>query len=138
MANAKAKAAGRAQKQDPEQQLRAGLARAMMRAYGMSQEDAAEVAGTVADQFAGKEEVNDDTIAADLRSLFYTLEAKRLMSFRRIEYDNEEGEKRRAFFWKLRAEVVQQLALPDAEPTNEDVYHALPAECWRRETAAKA
>lgn len=110
------------------------LATAMQRAFGMAPDDALAVAGIVVERFAGVTEVNDDTIDSEVRSLFYTLEAKRLLSFRRSEYDNENGEKRRAFHWRIRNEVVEELNAPDV-PQNEDVYASLPAECWRRETA---
>ncbi|HEV8359753.1 MAG TPA: hypothetical protein VGR28_04775 [Candidatus Thermoplasmatota archaeon] len=112
------------------------LASAMQRAFEMAPDDALSVAGIVVEHFAGVAEVNDDTIDAELRSLFYTLEAKRILSFRREEYDNEAGEKRRAFWWRIRAEVVAELSAPATLPRDEDVYAQLPAECWRREAAA--
>lgn len=108
---------------------------ALQRAFGMAPEDAAAVAGIVAERFAGQHEVSDETIDAEVRSLFYTLESRRLLSFRRVEYDNEAGEKRRAFYWRLRTDVVEELCAP-AIPIDEDVYAQLPAECWRREAAA--
>jgi hypothetical protein len=110
----------------------------MVRAFDMSAEDAAEVAEIVVAQFEGKAEVNDEHVSADLRSLFYTLESRRIMSFRREEYTNDEGQTRRAFHWRLRIEVVEELAAPVTQPTNEDIYHALPAECWARAEKAKA
>jgi len=122
----------------PSTDMSDDLARAMVRAFDMSAEDAAQVAGIVVEQFEGKTEVNDDGLAADLRSLFYTLESRRIMSFRREEYENAEGQKRRAFHWRLRPEVVLELAAPPAQPTNEDIYHALPAECWTRAEKLKA
>lgn len=130
---AKSKAATkRATRTVPTTDLRGALARALARAFSMSEEDAAEVAGIVAGQFEGRAEVDDEQVSAELRSLFYTLEARRIMSFRREEYENAEGQKRRAFHWRLRPEVVVELAAPAAQPANEDVYHALPAECWTR------
>jgi hypothetical protein len=120
------------------ERLAEDLAKAMVRSFGMTDEDAGAVAAIVVEQFTNRAEVNDETIAADLRSLFYTLEAKRIMSFRREEYDNDEGQKRRAFYWRLRAEVVEQMAAPEPTPTNEDVYHQLPAECWTRGARAEA
>jgi len=112
------------------------LSAAMVRTFDMSEEDAAQVAAIVAETFADKAEVNDEGLASDLRSLFYTLESRRLMSFRREEYDNEEGQKRRAFHWRLRLDVVAELAVPSTQPTNEDVYHSLPADVWSRATTA--
>ena len=108
------------------------LAVALERAFGMTAEDAQAVAAIVQERFAGVEEVDDEKIEADVRSLFYTLEAKRLLSFRRSEYENDAGEKRRAFFWRIRIEVVRDLSAPIPVPANEDVYAQLPAECWRR------
>jgi hypothetical protein len=137
MTSTMARAARKAGKQDVELLLDE-LAAAMTRAFDMSEEDAAEVAAIVAERFADRDEVNDEGLPADLRSLFYTLESRRLMTFRREEYENEEGQKRRAFYWRLRPEVVHEFAVPSAQPTNEDIYHSLPAECWSRTGKAEA
>jgi hypothetical protein len=112
------------------------LEMALQRAFGMTNEDASAVAEIVAERFEGVREVNDETIDSEVRSLFYTLESRRLLSFRREEYDNEAGEKRRAFWWRLRTDVVAELCAPEQSMGDEDVYAQLPAECWRREAAA--
>lgn len=125
-------AASRGSKAKAQPSIQDALVLALERAFGMSTDDAQAVADIVQERFAGSDEVNDEAIEADVRSLFYTLEAKRLLSFRRSEYDNEAGEKRRAFFWRIRVEVVRDLSAPTPLPRNEDVYAQLPAECWRR------
>ena len=111
------------------------LASALQRAFEMAPEDALATASTVADCFGEQHEVNDETIPSEVRSLFYTLESKRLLSFRRIEYDTPEGQKRRAFFWRLRPETVAELTAAPESPLDEDVYAALPSECWARAKA---
>lgn len=112
------------------------LTLALERAFGMTADDAASVAVTVAERFVGADEVNDETIDAEVRSLFYTLEGRRILSFRREEYENAEGQKRRAFWWRIRREVVAELSAPPAGGDDTDIYAMLPAECWRRPAAA--
>lgn len=111
------------------------LTLALERAFDMAPEDATAVAETVAGHFDGRREVRDDDIAADVRSLFYTLEARRILSFRREEYETDDGQKRRAFWWRLRGDEVARLCAPAARARDEDVYTSLPAECWRRAMA---
>lgn len=120
------------------QRLRAAaarLARALERAFGMAPEDAFVVAEIVARCFEGRDEVNDEALDAEVRSLFYTLEARRILSFRREEYDNDDGVRRRAFWWRVRPEVVAELGAACAQGGEDDVYASLPPECWRRATA---
>lgn len=108
------------------------LAFALARKFDMLPEDAQEVARIVDDTFGTETEVNDDNLDPETRSIFYTLEAKRLLSFRREEYEWETGEKRRAFFWRFREEEVERA---DDEPEPEmadDIYATLPADVWRR------
>jgi len=67
------------------------------------------------------DEVDDETLDADLRSVFYTLEAKRMLSFRRVEYTREDGDKRRAFYWKLRAEGLHETVSVPVQDMDGDV-----------------
>lgn len=115
-----------------EDTQQAALTVALERAFQMTPEDAMSVAEVVVEHFAGQREVNDETIDAEVRSLFYTLEGRRILAFRREEYENAEGQKRRAFYWRIRPEVVAELAQPTPEPSDADVYAQLPAECWSR------
>lgn len=108
------------------------LIHALERAFEMEPEDARELADVVLERFQAAEEVDDETLDADVRSVFYTLEAKRMLSFRRVEYTREDGDRRRAFYWKLREEALDA---PTADrPGDErevDVYASLPATAWR-------
>ncbi|HVL86874.1 MAG TPA: hypothetical protein VM681_02535 [Candidatus Thermoplasmatota archaeon] len=109
------------------------LAAALERKFDMAQEDATEVARIVDETFGTDAEVNDDNLDPETRSIFYTLEAKRLLSFRREEYEWETGEKRRAFYWRVRHEELNRMASEDdGHPANETVYDSLPAQVWRR------
>lgn len=110
----------------------AALTIALERVFQMTPEDAHAVAEVVANCFDSKAEVNDEHIDAEVRSLFYTLEGRRILAFRREEYENAEGQKRRAFYWRIRPEVVAELASTTPEPGEGDVYAQLPAECWQR------
>lgn len=109
---------------------RDALMGALERAFAMEPEDAAEIADVVLERFAATEEVDDETLDAEVRSVFYTLEAKRLLSFRRAEFTREDGDRRRAFFWKLRAEALEAPQAVHVPVEDMDVYASLPASAW--------
>lgn len=126
-------------KLDPVDEALLGLTTALQRAFQMTEEDAASVADTIQGCFAGAVEVNDEAIDAQVRSLFYTLEGRRILCFRREDYETAEGQKRRGFWWRIRPEVVAELAAPTPLNEDVDVYASLPTECWtRRDVAAEA
>jgi transcription initiation factor IIE alpha subunit len=104
--------------------------KALCRAFEMKRDDATEIVDAVLERFATGEEVDDETLDADLRSVFYTLESKRMVSFRRVEYTREDGDKRRAFYWKLRVESLLHEVPVQHEPEDADVYASLPANAW--------
>lgn len=109
---------------------RDALARALGERFGMSDEDAVETATVVAQQFGEQDEVNDETLDPSVRSIFYTLEAKKILSFRREEYVWENGEKRRGFWWRLRDEELTQMTTVPVEAAEDDVYATLPKSVW--------
>lgn len=106
------------------------LREALVRNFDMTPEDASEIAEVVLERFASGREVDDDTLDPDIRSVFYTLESKRMLSFRRIEYVREDGDRRRGFLWRLRPDAFEGRPLPVHE-LEEDVYAALPPAAWR-------
>lgn len=108
---------------------RVPFSEALARAFEMKADEAEEVADAVLERFAEAAEVDDETLDADLRSVFYTLEAKRMLSFRRVEYTREDGDKRRAFYWKLRLENLEQRR-ETVVPIEADVYADIPADAW--------
>ncbi len=117
---------------DPEA-LREFLVEALKDRFSMDDDDAVVVASIVVDQFESDEEVNDETLAPEVRSIFYTLEAKKLLSFRREEYSIETGERRRAFFWRVRDDELVKIAKLAGElPDNANVYDELPGSAWSR------
>ncbi|HUR67887.1 MAG TPA: hypothetical protein VM370_01470 [Candidatus Thermoplasmatota archaeon] len=110
---------------------REALTGALERAFEMEHVDAEEIADVVLDRFTGVDEVDDETLDAEVRSVFYTLEGKRLLSFRRTEYTREDGDHRRAFYWRLRIEALAP-PMPEAGGYEDaDVYATLPANAWR-------
>lgn len=107
------------------------LSQALERAFEMAPEDARELADVVLERFSAADEVDDETLDAEVRSVFYTLETKRMLSFRRVEYTREDGDRRRAFYWKLREDALDEADQADAKETEIDVYASLPAAAWR-------
>lgn len=104
---------------------------ALERTFEMPHDDAAEIAEAVLERFEEADEVDDESLDADLRSVFYTLEAKRMLSFRRVEYTREDGDRRRAFFWKLRLDALADAPAPEDPAARDlDVYASLPADAW--------
>ncbi|MHB8605141.1 MAG: hypothetical protein ACYDCK_07760 [Thermoplasmatota archaeon] len=114
----------------------ASLERALARAFGMDLEDAAAVSDVIGEVFRDEAEVPDETLDAEVRSLFYTLEAKKLLAFRREDRVWETGERRRAFYWRVRDAEIRRLAEPVAGIAADfDPYAALPASAWQRRNA---
>ncbi|MGQ0536490.1 MAG: hypothetical protein ACT4PT_10505 [Methanobacteriota archaeon] len=112
------------------------LADALRRLFDMEAADAEEIAGTIASQFEAGTEVRDDQLSADLRMIFYTLESKRLLAVRREEFDEESGEMRRVFHWRMKPEEIERAANVQATSVEPDVYDRLPASAWARTSAA--
>lgn len=104
---------------------------ALERTFEMAPDEARELADVVLERFAAAEEVDDSTLDAELRSVFYTLEAKKMLSFRRVEYTREDGDKRRAFFWKIRPEGLAESVNVPVHDMDADVYATLPSTAWR-------
>ena len=109
---------------------------ALVRAFDMERGDAQEIADAVLERFQSGDEVDDETLDADLRSVFYTLEGKHMLSFRRVEYTRKDGDMRRSFYWKLRSDgLVREIPI-DTGASDVDVYAALPAAAWRHTAGA--
>ena len=109
---------------------RDALTGALEHAFGMEHGDALEIADVVLERFVDVEEVDDETLDAEVRSVFYTLEAKRLLAFRRTEYTREDGDHRRAFYWRLRVEALTPQVPAAGRYDESDVYASLPASAW--------
>lgn len=103
---------------------------ALERAFEMEPDDAQEIADVVLETFHERDEVDDETLDADIRSVFYTLESKRMLSFRRVELTRETGEKRRAFYWRLRHEAFDTPVRVPVRQEEQDVYAMLPSSAW--------
>lgn len=120
--------------QTTQHDLVGSLASALERDIGMESDDANEIAGFVAGAFHGATEVEDGLLSPDLRSIFYTLEGHRLVTFRREERTDEVGQVRRVFYWQLRWENIEAHAKggkPAAAP-KDTVYDKLPVDAWMR------
>ncbi len=109
---------------------------ALTRAFNMEDDDARATAEVILEAFQGSEELADDEVPSDLRSIFYTLEAKKLMSFRREDCVREDGAKRRAFFWRMREEELSSAVDATEFQAEDDVYADLPMEAWSRPGAS--
>lgn len=107
------------------------FAAALERVFDMEPADARELGEVVLAQFETHAEVPDDVLDSELRSVFYTLESKRMLSFRRVEFTREEGDRRRAFYWRLRTEELPSVGREVPIERGEDVYAELPADAWR-------
>lgn len=104
--------------------------------FEMDREDARRVSGLVIDQFGAKDEVLDDEIPNDVRSVFYTLESERILTFRRIEYEGEDGMTKRGFFWRFHPDRAVGDDTADGEGDSESIYDDLPEDVWSRSAAA--
>jgi hypothetical protein len=112
------------------------LEHALSRIFNMMREDAEATAKVVETAFKGEDEVNDEDLDKDVRSLFYALEKESLLQVRRTEYKFD-GQVRRAYFWRLNR--LEKLGLDEFGPviSKDDieatkVYRQLPQEIWAR------
>lgn len=114
------------------------LTQALKNTLGMQAGDASEVAQLVLLSFNGDEELHDDELTTDLRSMFYTIEEQKLLDFRREEYKNDEGHLRRAFYWTIRWDNVEEAAehVQSSTGPSDSVYDELPQDAWSRATLA--
>lgn len=103
-------------------------------AMDMDEADAEAIASQVMDVFDGSDEVDDETLNPQVRSIFYTLEAKRILTFRRIEYKDEDGRTLRGFYWRLNPQF--EIADRESEGERGTVYESLPSTAWQREQTA--
>ena len=108
---------------------RQALQSAVMDRLGMSQDDAKELVKTISKLFQGAEEIADETLEPQTRSIFYDLEAIRVLGHRR-----EVGKEihKRFFFWHIRWDNLQVKAKKPAG--EDDVYAKLPASAWAHGT----
>lgn len=109
---------------------------ALRRVFNMMKEDAQATADVVETVFQGEEEVNDEDLDKEIRSLFYSLEKENLLQVRRTEYKLD-GQVRRAYFWSLGD--LGDLSMDDFGPViareeleTHKVYQQLPEEMWNR------
>lgn len=117
------------------EERRVALAESLREKFDMSADDADAIAATLAEVFGAELEVNDESLDPSIRSIFYTLEAKKLLTFRRFEYTIETGERRRGFAWRIREEALLATATEVPVETEEDVYANLPRDVWARQHA---
>jgi len=108
----------------------AQLRRVLIHKFDMHDDDASELTDLLIDAFANQAEVNDEMIDSAMRSVFYTLEARKILCFRRIEYEGDEGQRLRGFFWRLRAEAFDVCEEAVVEQAEFDVYATLPGDAW--------
>lgn len=118
-------------------EFQALLADALEREMEMEADDARNIAGHVLAAFGDVEELDDREIDSDLRSVFYELEEHKLLAFRRETYRNEDGHKRRAFYWTIRWDEVEPDEAEDATAGEDEdtVYEELPNNAWSRGAA---
>lgn len=116
----------------------------LCRSLDMDPEDAKMICGLVLDHFGEKDEVLDDELPNEVRSVFYTLEKKRILTFRRIEYEDEDGRTLRGFFWRFHSDWQPpedgEIDTSDMDAVLDQehgaVYEQLPEDCWTREAAS--
>ena len=113
-----------------DDEKRAALVQVLEERFDMAPEDAQEIANVVIEQFGEGAEANDEQLDPSVRSIFYTLEAKKILSFRREEYTTEAGEKRRGFWWRVREGELTKVTTLVPEGPEEDVYATLPKDAW--------
>lgn len=109
--------------------------------FDMPWDDAVDLAKQLGELFNGRREIDDEELSKDLRSMFYALQAKELLTTRREEFKSPEGKTLRAFYWTIDEETLEsiheEMTQSHVERATEDddseVYEALPEEAWARQ-----
>ena len=109
------------------------FAGALVNAFDMGGEEARETTEVVATAFGGNLEVDDGLLDHPVRSLFYLLETKGFLTFRKVEENTADRGLWRTFFWRVNWKKIRngQATVIPVKP-EEDVYSALPKSVWRR------
>ena len=113
-----------------DEEKRRALVLVLEERFDMAPEDAAEIASVVIEQFGDAAEADDEQLDPSVRSIFYTLEAKKILTFRREEYTTDNGERRRGFWWRVREGELTKVTTLIPEAPEEDVYASLPKDAW--------
>jgi len=104
--------------------------RALKNGFDMSSEDAEALAKTITKAFRGRKEVEDMSLDKHVRSLFYELHMKNLLSLRREEV-KENGKYIRKFYWSFNMDGIRGGAkrkLIEEEPYA--IYDKIPRDAW--------
>ncbi len=116
----------------PQERI-SSLSYALEHTFDMHEDDAQAIAQVVAEVFGRASEVDDDTLDPEVRSIFYTLEAKKLLTFRRETYQSENGQTLRAYYWRVRDDEIKRVADAASEDQQEPgIYDQLPQDAWAR------
>ncbi len=109
------------------------LARLLRDKVRMMRDDALAVAHVVEEAFRGEDELNDEFLDSELRSMFYQLQDEGVMDIRRTEYKLD-GRDRRAYFWRLREDEVVPMRGHGVLPRDHTsrIYHRLEDQAWAR------
>lgn len=104
---------------------------ALVERLGMKPDETTEIVEAVADAFGGADEIYDGNLDPTIRSVFYTLESKRILTFRKEITTGVHGEELRTFFWRVRWDELSNGNAVSANPPLEaDVYSRLPSTAW--------
>jgi len=104
--------------------------RALKNGFDMTSEDAEALAKTINKAFHGRKEVEDMRLDKHVRSLFYELHQKNLLSLRRDEV-KENGKNVRKFYWSFNSDGIREGSkrkfISEAPYA---IYEKIPRDAW--------
>lgn len=114
------------------------LSMAIANRIGLPEEEAERDASFVMDIFGFDDRVIDNVLEPEDRQLFYILEEEGMLTTEREETTLYDGREWRTHYWLFKKGAIKGMSdqeaarrrLKRANPSEEDVYHALPDDLW--------
>lgn len=113
------------------------LSRAIMNRIGVTREIAEDIALRVLNYFGYGEEIIDNVLDQDDRSIFYFLQDAKLLNTHWEEIVLPNGRMWRVFYWSLNVPRILEYARTQEEESIVEVglYDSLPEDVWTRQMA---
>ncbi|QQG39536.1 MAG: hypothetical protein HYS81_04110 [Candidatus Aenigmatarchaeota archaeon] len=109
--------------------VRRSLLKALTAEFEMDGTDAEALVDSLCKRFGNRKEIDDNLLGAQERSVLYTLEAKKLVAFRRVQNEDNTF---REFYWTFAQPILDGTYVPQQKPseTKPSIYDTLPTDVW--------
>lgn len=118
------------------EQLETALAKSLA-SQNLSRERIAQISEKIMDLFGYSDQVVDNRLTTEDRDLFYMLEEAGLLTTIEEDVQVEKGKTWRIYYWVLKKDQIQRLALEQAavdreKATEADIYENIADDVWKQ------